>query len=332
MAGLSLDGWRFYQRMAELRDLHDHVLQLNGVRTGKTKAVLKDNIAGYAFIAPFLLGFLAFTIIPILASLYFSFTNYDLLSAPVFSGFANFTAMVKDELFWKSLGVTFYYALVSVPLRLAFALFIAMLFHRKAKMLRLYQTVYYLPSVIGGSVAVAVMWRRLFMNDGALNAVLTLIGIKSDTSWIGNPKTAIWVLIILAVWQFGSSMLIFLAGLKQIPESYYEAAAIDGANIWQKFITITIPHLTPLIFFNLVMQLINGFTVFTQAFVVTGPSGDPMNSTLVYALQLYKKAFEFYQMGYGSAMAWVLLLIIAFFTILIFKSSSLWVYYESKED
>lgn len=293
---------------------------------------LRDNIAGYLFISPWLIGFLAFTIIPILASLYFSFTNYDLLSVPVYNGIANFKAMLRDETFWKSLAVTFHYAFVSVPLRLAFALFVAMLFHRKAKMLRLYQTVYYLPSIIGGSIAVAVMWRRLFMADGAVNAALGLIGIKSDISWIGNPCYAIWTLIILATWQFGSSMLIFLAGLKQIPNSYYEAADIDGAGRWQKFIKITIPHLTPVIFFNLVMQLINGFTVFTQAFVVSNGSGDPMNSTLVYSLYLYKKAFEYYQMGYGSAMAWVLVLIIAFFTALIFKSSTFWVYYESKED
>ena len=170
------------------------------------------------------------------------------------------------------------------------------------------------------------------MADGAVNSALALVGIKTDTSWIGNPKTAIWTLILLAAWQFGSSMLIFLAGLKQIPESYYEAADIDGANPLQKFIKITIPHLTPVIFFNLVMQLINGFTVFTQAFVISGGTGDPMNSTLVYALYLYRKAFEFYDMGYGCAMAWVLVLIIAVFTALIFKSSSLWVYYETKED
>ncbi|MCL6590761.1 MAG: sugar ABC transporter permease [Firmicutes bacterium] len=306
-------------------------LKPQNARSRKTGQVT-DNLMGYFFISPFLVGFLAFTIIPILASLYLSFTRYPLLSPPVFIGLANFKEMLRDELFWKSLGVTFHYALVSVPLRLAFALFIAMLFHRKAKMLRIYQTVYYLPSIIGGSVAVAVMWRRLFMSDGAVNAALGLIGIHSDTSWIGNPKTALWTLIILAAWQFGSSMLIFLAGLKQIPESYYEAASIDGANPAQKFFKITIPQLTPVIFFNLVMQLINGFTVFTQAFIVTNGTGDPMNSTLVYALQLYRKAFGYYQMGYASAMAWVLLVIIGIFTALIFKSSSLWVYYESKED
>lgn len=296
------------------------------------KHKIDDNIAGYLFISPWLIGFFVFTIIPIMTSLYYSFTEYDLLSAPVLNGFNNFIAMIRDDTFWKSLAVTFHYAFVSVPLRLSVALLVAMVFNRKAKMLRFYQTVYYLPSIIGGSIAVAVMWRRLFMADGAVNAALAFIGIKSDISWIGNPKTAIWTLIVLAAWQFGSSMLIFLAGLKQIPDSFYEAAEIDGANLWQKFIKITIPHLTPVIFFNLVMQLINGFTVFTQAFVVSGGTGDPMNSTLVYSLYLYKKAFEYYQMGYGSAMAWVLVLIIAFFMALIFKSSSLWVYYESKED
>ena len=294
------------------------------------RQVASDNLAGYIFILPWLIGFFVFTIIPIATSLYYSFTRFDLLSAPVYNGLANFREMFGDDKFWQSLKVTLHYALVSVPLRLAFALLVAMLFHRKAKLLRLYQTVYYLPSTIGGSIAVAVMWRRLFMTDGALNAVLSWIGIKSDTSWIGNPATAIWTLIILAAWQFGSSMLIFLAGLKQIPEVYYEAAEIDGANQWQRFLKITIPHLTPVIFFNLVMQTINGFTIFTQAFVISGGNGDPLNSTLVYALYLYQKGFTYYQMGFGCAMAWVLVLIIGFLTALIFRSSSFWVYYETK--
>ncbi|TCL69919.1 carbohydrate ABC transporter membrane protein 1 (CUT1 family) [Hydrogenispora ethanolica] len=306
---------------------------LGFLQNNRFRALLaSDNVTGYLFIGPFVLGFLAFTLIPVLASIYFSFSRYDLLSPPVFDGLRNFIAMFSDENFWKSLTVTLHYAFVSVPLRLVFALFVAMLFNRKSKLVGCYRTIYYLPSIIGGSIAVSVMWRRLFMADGAVNSALALIGIKSDTSWIGNPKTAIWTLIILAAWQFGSSMLIFLAGLKQIPGSLYEAAEIDGANAFQKFFKITIPHLTPVIFFNLVMQLINGFTVFTQAFVISGGSGDPMNSTLVYALYLYRKAFEFYDMGYGCAMAWVLVLILAVFTALIFKSSSLWVYYETKED
>jgi len=283
------------------------------------------------FILPWLFGFFAFTLVPMAASLYFSFTDYDIFAAPVWSGLANFAKMMQDEVFWKSLSVTFIYVFFSVPLRLIFALAIAMLFNRRAKMLRFYQTVYYLPSILGGSIAVAVMWRRLFMSDGALNAVLGILGTPTDISWIGNENTALWTLIILAVWQFGSSMLIFLAGLKQIPESYYEAAEIDGASKITQFFRITLPHLTPVIFFNLVMQIINGFIVFTQAFVVSGGTGDPMNSTLVYSLYVYQRAFKYNEMGYGSALAWVLVLIIGIFTAIVFKSSSSWVYYESKE-
>ncbi len=301
------------------------------VINSNNKIIISNNVAGYLFISPWLLGFFAFTIIPIFVSVYYSFTRYDLLSAPVFNGLMNFIEMFKDKLFWKSLGVTFYYVFVAVPLRLCFALFIAMLFNKRMRMQRFYQTIYYLPSIIGGSIAIAVMWRRIFMNDGLVNSILNLIGIKVDVSWIGNPKTALWTMIILAVWQFGSSMLIFLAGLRQIPESYYEAAEIDGSSNIQKFFNITIPMLTPVIFFNLVMQLINGFTIFTQAFIISGGSGDPMNSTLVYSLYLYQKAFSYYQMGFGCAMAWMLVLIIGLFTLFVFKSSSSWVYYESKE-
>ena len=297
----------------------------------KLGSITYKNGAGYAFISPWLIGFFAFIIIPIVASIYYSFSDYDILKAPVLVGLKNFRTMVHDTLFWKSLQVTFVYTFFSVPLRLAFALFVAMLLNRKAHLLRLHQTIYYLPSVLGGSIAVAVMWRRLFMDDGAVNAILKLVGINSNISWIGRAETAIWTLIILAVWQFGSSMLIFLAGLKQIPKTYYEAAEIDGANGAQQFFRITIPHLTPVIFFNLVMQLINGFAVFTQAFVVSNGTGDPMNNTLVYALYLYQRAFKYYQMGYGSAMAWVLVLIIGVFSALLFRSSGNWVYYEAKE-
>lgn len=292
----------------------------------------KDSVAGYVFILPFIIGFLVFTLIPILASFYFSFTKYDLLSSPKFIGLKNFQNMFfNDPKFWKSFGVTFFYAFVSVPLRLIFALFVAMVLMRKTKMTAIYRAVYYLPSIMGGSVAVAVLWKRLFANDGVINSILHHIGIKSDISWLGNTKTAIWTLIILAVWQFGSSMLTFLAGLKQIPDSYYEAATIDGANFFENFTNITLPMLTPVIFFNLIMQMINGFMAFTQAYIVTGGTGDPLNSTLLYALYLYQKSFQFYDMGYGCAMAWIMLIVIAVLTGLVFKSSSSWVYYESKE-
>lgn len=292
-----------------------------------------DNISGYVFIGPWLIGFFAFTLIPILASLYFSFTNYDMLSAPKFVGFDNYIKMfTNDEKFVKSIGITFFFVFVSVPLRLIFALAVAMLFTRHSRMVGIYRAVYYIPSIIGGSVAVAVLWKRIFGDDGVINAVLFAFGFQSKTNWIGNPDTALWTLILLAVWQFGSSMLIFLAGLKQIPESYYEAAVMDGATPMKKFVKITLPMLSPVIFFNLVNQFIAGFMSFTQSFIISNGSGDPLNSLLLYALYLYQKAFSFYEMGYGSAMAWVMLVVIGGLTAIIFKSSGSWVYYESKEE
>jgi len=293
------------------------------------KRQLKENIAGYLFISPWLIGFLAFAIIPILMSMYYSLTNYSILSSPIFNGIENFIRMGKDVLFWQSLKVTFTFAFISVPLRLVFAFFLAVLFKRASRMIRFYQAAYYLPSLVGGSIAVAVIWRRMFSADGLVNTFLQAMGIHSTTSWIGNARTALWVIIFLSIWQFGSSMLIFLAGLRQIPKTYYEAASIDGAGWIIQFFRITLPQMTPIIFFNLVMQLINGFTVFNQAFVISGGKGDPQFSTLVYALYLYLRAFSYHQMGYASAMAWVLVLIVAVFTAFIFKTSDRWVYYES---
>ena len=289
----------------------------------------REDIAGYLFIGPWLLGFFAFAVIPILMSLYFSFTKYDILASPVFTGLANFKRMGGDPQFWQALKVTFSYTFISVPARLVFAFFLAALFKRASRMIRLYQAAYYLPSLVGGSIAVAVMWRRMFTADGFLNILLQSIGIKSTVSWIGNASTALGVIMVLAIWQFGSSMLIFLAGLRQIPKTYYEAASIDGAGWGTQFLHITLPQMTPIIFFNLIMQLINGFTVFNQAFIISGGRGDPQNSTLVYALYMYMRAFMYNDMGYGSALAWVLVFIIAVFTAFIFKTSDRWVYYES---
>jgi multiple sugar transport system permease protein len=300
---------------------------VKGMYSGKRQ--IKEDVAGYLFISPWLVGFFAFSVIPILMSLYFSFTNYDILASPVFSGVANFKRMAGDVRFWKSLQVTFTYAFISVPLRLIFAFFIAALFKRASRMIRFYQAAFYLPSLVGGSIAVAVIWRRMFAANGLVNVFLQAIGINSAISWIGNAGTALGVIIILAIWQFGSSMLIFLAGLRQIPKTYYEAASIDGAGWVVQFFRITLPQMTPIIFFNLIMQLINGFTVFSQAFIISGGRGDPQDSTLVYALYLYLRAFAYNEMGYGSALAWVLVLIIAVFTGIIFKSSDRWVYYES---
>jgi multiple sugar transport system permease protein len=287
------------------------------------------NLAGYAFIAPWLLGFFGFTLIPMAASLYFAFTDYDVLTPPRWVGLANFRRMFfEDPRYLQAVGVTFFYVIVAVPLRLAFALAVAMLLNTHRRGVSVYRAAYYAPSVVAGSVAVAVMWRQVFGTDGVINAVLALLGIP-PLRWLGDPDVAIWTLITLAVWQFGSPMLIFLAGLRQIPAELYEAAAIDGAGAGARFFRITLPLLSPVTFFNLVMQTITGFMVFTQAFIVTG--GGPMDTTLFYALYLYRRAFESFQMGYASAMAWVLLLVVAFFTAVLFKSSGRWVFYETKE-
>ncbi|MBS4223232.1 carbohydrate ABC transporter permease [Lederbergia citrea] len=292
------------------------------------KRNLKKELIAYAFISPWLLGFLGFVVGPMIASLYLSFTNYDLLSTPTWVGLDNYMNMfTNDARFWTALKVTFTFVFISVPLKLTFALFIATLFAKNYRGVGIYRTVYYVPSIIGGSVAVAVMWKQLFGLDGAINGVLGYFGIEG-TNYIADPDFALSTLIILVVWQFGSPMLIFLAGLKQIPSELYEAAAVDGANRVSQFFRITMPMLTPVIFFNLIMQMVSGFMTFTQSFLIT--SGGPLDRTLFYAVYLYEKGFTHFQMGYASAMAWILLLIVAAFTALVFRSSSTWVYYESE--
>ena len=263
-------------------------------------------------------------IVPMGISLYYSFCSYDILSPPVFTGLQNFKTMFADETFYKSIKVTFFFAFVSVPLRLLFALIVAMLLLKSTKMTGFYRAAYYLPSIIGGSVAVAILWKRMFATDGVINKLLQAVGINCTMSWLGNTNTAIWVLIILAVWQFGSSMLIFLSSLKQIPQSLYEAANVDGANGISKFFRITLPLLTPTIFFNLVMQMINGFLAFTQSYIIT--QGKPMNSTLFYTVYMYQQSFEFYNTGYGAALAWVMLAMIGMITLFLFATKKFWVY------
>ncbi|MFH5182165.1 carbohydrate ABC transporter permease [Paenibacillus sp. TAB 01] len=290
-----------------------------------------DNTVGYVFAAPFILGFLIFTLFPMFSSLYYSFTDYNLLEAPRWVGFDNYRKLfTDDEKIWKSFQVTFTYVFASVPLRLAFALIVAMLLNKAARGIGVYRSAYYLPSLIGGSVAVSIMWTQIFGDKGLLNSVLGMIGIHSDTSWIGSPGTALWTLILLSVWQFGSSMLIFLAGLKNIPQSLYEAAGVDGANKVYQFFRITLPLLSPIILFNLIMQTISAFMTFTPAYVISRGEGGPLDNTLLYSLYLYRRAFSFFEMGYASAMAWVMLIIIAVISLLIFKTSSFWVHYESK--
>ena len=282
--------------------------------------------AGLAFTSPFIIGFLLFMIVPMMISLYYSLCDYNILSAPVFVGLKNYIKMFSDEVFFKTIGVTFFYALISVPLRLAFALLVAMLLLNSSRLTAFYRAAYYLPSIIGGSVAVSILWKRMFAIDGVINKVLAVFGMKDPVSWLGDKNTAIWTLILLAVWQFGSSMLIFLSSLKQIPPSLYEAASIDGAGKFRQFFKITLPLLTPTIFFNLVMQLINGFLAFTQCYIIT--QGKPMNSTLFYTVYMYQQSFEYYNTGYGAALAWVMLLIVGLITAFLFATKRFWVYEE----
>ena len=289
----------------------------------------RRNLTGYLFIGPWLFGFLAFTLIPITASAGLAFTNYNVLSSNLsWVGVNNFLTMAQDQRFWRSVRATFFFAFAAVPLKLVFALALAMLLNNARRGVYAYRAAYYAPSIVGASVAVAVVWREMFGKQGPINTMLLSAGLPT-TPWLGDPATAPWTVILLSVWEFGSPMLIFLAGLRQIPTEFYEAAAIDGAGRLRRFLSITVPLLTPLIFFNLVLQMIFGFTVFNSAFVISGGSGAPLDSVLLYSLYLYKKGFRDFQMGYAASMAWVLLLVIACFTALIFRSSSHWVYYES---
>ncbi|WP_020617747.1 carbohydrate ABC transporter permease [Paenibacillus daejeonensis] len=289
----------------------------------------ENNLAGYIFISPWLIGFLLLTLWPITQSLYLSFTNYSMLDvgAPTWLGTDNYVKILTDDsTFTKSLTVTFLFVLVSVPLKLFFSLMVAMALVKSLRGMNVYRTAIYFPSLIGGSIAVAALWRNMFGADGYINHVLSWIGIEG-TAWISNPDTALGTLILLNTWQFGSTMVIFLAGLKQIPGELYESASVDGAGRIRKFFSITLPMLSPVMFFNLVLGIIGSFQMFTAAFIIT--NGGPVNSTYMYALFLYEKAFKHYQMGYASALAWILLVIVALLTLINFVASRYWVFYES---
>jgi multiple sugar transport system permease protein len=284
-------------------------------------------LEAYLFLLPWFGGLAILTGGPLIASLCLSFTNFDLLSAPSWVGLQNYIDLfTSDPRYLGALSVTFTYVLIGVPLQLAFALLVAILLNQKVKALGLFRAVYYLPSLLGSSVAVAVMWRQLFSRGGAVNAFLSLFGVDAP-NWVATPQYALYTLIILHAWQFGSAMVIFLAGLQQVPQDLYDASEIDGAGSWRQFRHITVPMITPVIFFNLVLGIIHSFQAFTSAYIISGGSGGPSDSTLFYTLYLYQEGFTNFHMGYASAMAWVLLVVIAVFTGLNFFASRRWVFY-----
>nr|WP_250034555.1 sugar ABC transporter permease [Actinoplanes maris] len=292
-------------------------------------------MAGYVFLSPWLLGLLGITAIPMLISLYLSFTDYSPLiplTEANWIGLENYRRMfTADQSYWHAVQVTITFALVAVPLKLASALAVALLLNRTMRGISVFRGLFYLPSLLGGSVALAIVWVSMFNRDGAFNSFLAIFGIEG-LPWVNDPDWALSTLILLAVWQFGAPMVIFLAGLKQVPVELYEAASVDGASPWRKFVHITLPMLSPVIFFNLVLETINGFQGFTSAFVLSNGTGGPVDSTLMYSLNLYIAGFVDLNMGYASAMAWVFLLVIGAITVLLFNTGRFWVHYSDNEE
>ncbi len=285
---------------------------------------------GLIFIAPWLIGLLVFQLYPFIASLVYSFSDVTRSGSLEFIGFSNYIRLfTRDHDFINSLTVTIKYTLITVPGKITFALMIAVILNRSLKGINLIRTVYYMPSLLGGSVAVSILWKLMFMSDGIINSILGSLGIAS-VAWLGSPKVALTTICILEIWQFGSSMVLFLAALKQVPQQLYEAAAIDGARKHTIFFKITLPTITPIIFFNLIMQTITALQSFTSAFVITG--GGPMKSTYVLGMKLYTEAFRNFKMGYASAISWVMFVMILGVTLLLFRSSTLWVQYSDNND
>lgn len=286
----------------------------------------RDALAAYGFLTPWLAGMVLLTLGPMVYSLYLSFTRYNLLTPPEWRGLANYQRMADDPRYLNSVVVTLKYVVVSVPAVLVVSMGVALILNMGIRFLAGYRAAFYLPSLIGASVAVAVLWRQVFGGSGVLNAVLAKFGIDGR-SWIGDPDTALYTLVLLTIWTFGSAMIIFLAGLRQVPRELYEAAAVDGAGPLRRFVHVTLPMLTPLIFFNVLLTTVNAFQAFTPAYVVSNGSGGPLDSTLFYTLYLYQRGFANLEMGYASAMAWALVIVLAIFTAVMFGTARFWVHY-----
>jgi multiple sugar transport system permease protein len=300
--------------------------ELRQLKGGKSEST--DNKAAFLFLLPWLIGLVVITIGPMIASLYLSFTDYSLLAPPNWIGIKNYQRMFSDPRLLNSIRVTLTFVIVSTPLQLGLALGIAVVLNRGMRGLAFYRSVFYLPSLMGSSVAIALLWRQIFGTDGLVNQILRTLGWANPPGWIADPSTALYTIILLHVWTFGSPMIIFLAGLRQIPTMYYEAASVDGASKWTQFWQITMPLLSPIIFFNLVLQIIGAFQSFTQAFIVSGGQGGPSDSTMFYTLYLYQQGFAQLDMGYAASMAWLLVLIVGAFTFLNFFLSKFWVFYD----
>lgn len=291
----------------------------------RRRIIDKQSYSGIIYILPWLAGFIAFQLYPLLASLYYSFTNFNMLGTPKFIGLKNYIDIfTSDTTFLSSVKATLLYVMAVVPGKLVFALLMALLLNIKLRFINIYRTVYYLPSILGGSVAVSILWHFLFMKEGTVNLLLGIIGIP-PIGWLSNPNIAIFTLGGLQIWQFGVPMVLFIAALKQVPAELYESAKVEGSSRIHSFFFITLPFLTPIILFNLVMQTNSAFQEFTAAFIVT--NGGPLYSTYLYAMNLYEQAFKFYKMGYASALSWLLFIVIFAFTLILFKTSRLWVFY-----
>jgi len=294
----------------------------------------KEAVAGYLFLSPWLVGFSAFMIGPIIASLYFSFCDYRIGFPIQWVGLGNYTELAHDPAFWKSLRVSFFYTLVGVPLRMVLALMLAILLNQKVRCMSLFRTLLYLPAVVSG-VAVALLWVWFLSRDGAGNMLLSYVfnvfGPSTQItppSWLGDPTWIPWTFIMMSTWGVGGTMLIYLAGLQSVPTSLYEAATVDGASVWSQFCHVTLPMISPVLLFNLIMSIIHSWQVFAPAYIVTNGTGGPKNAGLFYVLYLFINAFDDLKMGYGCAMAWILFAIILSLTLVMLKTSDRWVYYE----
>lgn len=285
---------------------------------------------GLLFVLPFLLGVLLFKLFPFVMSFALSFTQYDLMEPPTYVGLDNYREMLSDDpLFRKSLGVTLLFALLAVPLRVGFALFIAHVLNFKLRGINFFRSAFYLPSILGGSIAVAVLWRFIFARNGLVNIALMKLGFE-PVLWLADEHYSIWTIVLLFTWQFGSSMVIFLAALQNVPVTLYEAAECDGASKWQQFFRITVPLITPVIFFNVIMQMVHAFQEFNGPYMIT--EGGPLHSTYVLALYIYDQSFRFFNLGYGAALSWVLFALVAGLSALSFWSSRYWVFYAGEKD